>query len=300
MAASNGRNADQALSIDWLFAQLPGQDAGYRTPTPLPDGDQSSAGTSPELPGGAAVPSMEWPQPPPALEDPSDLQAAHEWLRVEKHRLEQYTRSQFATIQQQHQTLLDKHFRSEQSLALRCQELNREMKFLASQTEMLQRRARELAERETALTAQMEQLARAQEELLTLEQTSQNVRQDTEAQRALLEQLRAQTAQLQQSDRASRCEFDNFETELKERQQAWAEKQAEMSIRQAKMEERYTALEKTEEAAKRRLAELDDLEERLQQEVQEQEQQLAQERRDMEMLRARLLSQIRLTLKIEP
>jgi len=127
MAASNGRNADQALSIDWLFAQLPGQDAGYRTPTPLPDGDQSSAGTSPELPGGAAVPSMEWPQPPPALEDPSDLQAAHEWLRVEKHRLEQYTRSQFATIQQQHQTLLDKHFRSEQSLALRCQELNREM-----------------------------------------------------------------------------------------------------------------------------------------------------------------------------
>jgi len=171
-----------------------------------------------------AVPDLEWPQPPPALEDPSDLQAAYEWLRVEKHRLEQYTRSQFASIQQQHQALLDKHFRSEQSLALRSQELNR------------QRRcndARELADREAALSGQMDQLARAQEELLTLEQTSQNIRQDTKIQHSLLEQLRAQTAQLQQSHLASRSEFDNFEIALKERQQAWAEKQAELSAHQA-------------------------------------------------------------------
>jgi hypothetical protein len=54
------------------------------------------------------------------------------------------------------------------------------------------------------------------------------------------------------------------------------------------MEQRYLALEKSEEAARRRLAELDDLEERLRQEVEEQERQLAQERQDMETRRAKL------------
>src|SRR5438105_4893429 len=261
MAASDGGNADRALSIDWLFAQLPGQDAGYRTPMPLPGaGAAPAGGPLVEAPGGAPGPAMVWPQAPPALEDPSDLESAYEWLRAEKQRLEEYTRSQFATIQEQHQALLNKHFHSEQALAVRCQELNREMKFLAGQTETLQRRARELAEREAALSAQMERLAHAQEELLTLEQTSENIRQDTEKQRSLLEQLRAQTAELQTSDLASRREFDNFEVALKERQRAWEDKQAEISARQAEMEERYAALEKAEEAAKRRLAELDELE----------------------------------------
>jgi hypothetical protein len=144
----------------------------------------------------------------------------------------------------------------------------------------------------------MERLAHAQEELLTLEQTSQDIRQDTEQQRSLLEQLRAQTAELQVSDLASRREFDNFEVALKERQQAWEEKQAAISARQAEMEERYATLEKAEEAAKRRLAELDELEELMQQEVHAQEQQLAQERRDMEMLRARLRGQVRAHLPL--
>src|SRR5438132_14032154 len=158
MAASDGGNADRALSIDWLFAQLPGQDAGHRTPMPLPGGP--IAGTPLAEPsGGAPAPAIVWPQAPPALEDPSDLESAYEWLRAEKQRLEEYTRSQFATIQEQHQALLNKHFHSEQSLALRCQELNREMKFLAGQAETLQRRARELAEREAALSEQMARLA---------------------------------------------------------------------------------------------------------------------------------------------
>ena len=64
------------------------------------------------------------------------------------------------------------------------------------------------------------------------------------------------------------------------------------------MEERYAALEKAEEAAKRRLAELDELEERMQQEVHEHEQQLAQERRDMEMMRAKLRGQVRAHLPL--
>jgi chromosome segregation ATPase len=299
MAASDGGNADRALSIDWLFAQLPGQDTGYRTPMPLPGAGASVVAAPLTEPSGSAPASaMAWTQPPPALEDPADLETAYEWLRSEKQRLEEYTRSQFATIQQQHQALLNKHFHSEQSLALRCQELNREMKFLAGQAETLQRRARELAEREAALSAQMERLAHAQEELLTLEQTSQNIRQDTETQRSLLEQLRAQTAELQVSDLASRHEFDNFEVALKERQRAWEEKQAEISARQAEMEERYAALEKAEEAAKRRLAELDELEERMQQEIHEHEQQLAQERRDMEIMRAKLRGQVRAHLPL--
>src|SRR5262249_54183468 len=136
------------------------------------------------------------PEPPPILKDPADLQLAHEWLNAERARLEAYTRSQFAIIQQQHQALLAKQFRSEEALALRAQELNREMKFLASQSEALQGRARELAEREATLTMHMEDLAAAEQEFLNIQHTDSSMVDVAEAHRALLERWRADTAQV--------------------------------------------------------------------------------------------------------
>ena len=287
MAAPDQAYSSQAQSIDWLFAQLPGEATAQ--PMTGPVLSASSPGHAPAAPPGQnGALSVVWPKPPPALENPSDLQAAHEWLRNERQVLDQYTRGRFAAIHQQHQALLAKHFQSEQTLAVRCQELNREMAFLAAQTEALQRRSRELAEREAALSEQMEQLAQAQEQLLEREPGSDPVREDTDNPRSLLEQMRAQTAQLQASDLAAQREFDNFEATLKERQRAWEKKQEEISARQEAMEQRYAALEKAEEAAKRRLTELDEMEERLQQEVRDQEQQLARERQETELMRANL------------
>jgi hypothetical protein len=273
-----------ANSVDCLFAQLP-VEGSQLTGSPskfvgLGSGTSESSLASPQ--------QVVWPQPPPTIEDASDLQVAYLWLQNERRQLEQYTRIQFEMIEKQHQAMLAKHFRSEQMLALRSQELNREMQFLASQAEALQRRSRELTEREAVLAGQMERLACAQEELLGVERTGANVRQDTEPQRISLEMLRAGTAQLKAVDAAAQARFDTFEAQLKERQAAWEKKQSEMITRQAQMEERYKVLEKAEGAAKHRQAELDELENQIRKELEGQEEQLTRDRREVEQMRAQL------------
>jgi chromosome segregation ATPase len=286
MTVSRPNVSPRALSVDTLFARLHDERVGYATTLPSgggPEGQASGNGTA----------SLAEQQPPPTLKDPADLQVAHEWLKAERARLEAYTRSQFAAIQQQHQSLLAKQFRSEEALALRAQELNREMKFLASQSEALQWRARELAEREVALSAHMEKLAGAEQEFLAIQQTGSHAGEATKAHRALLERLRADMAQLQAAGADAHKEAAAFEAALRERQEAWEKKHAAQVARQEEMEQRYTALEKAEEASQRRLTELDELEELLRTEFEQQEKRLAHERQEIDVLRTKLRVQIR-------
>jgi chromosome segregation ATPase len=285
MTASRPNVPPRTVSVDTLFARLHDERAGYATTLPPGGGMQGQA-----MDGAPSVAEM---QPPPALKDPADLVAAQEWLRAERARLEAYTHSQFAAIQQQHQALLAKQFRSEEALALRAQELNREMKFLASQSEALQLRAREWAEREAALSAHMEKLARAEQELGAIEQTGSNISETTAAHRALLEQLRIDMEQLQAAGVNARNETAAFEASLKERQEAWESKHAALVARQEEMEQRYAALEQAEQALQRRLAELDELEEALRAEFEQHEQRAAQERQEIDVLRTKLRVQIR-------
>src|SRR5436309_3336752 len=245
-----------AQSVDWLFAQLPGASPSFVAPAPSVQPTTLANGAARGEPGQA--PSFALSEPPAAVGVSPELRAGYEWLQAERKRLEEYTRTQFATIQQQHQALLAKHFRSEEALTLRAQELNREMQYLASQTEALQRRDRELAAREQALATQMEQLAQAEEEILAMQRTTVDTQKDTEVQRTLLEKLRADTANLQTSGAAARAEFETFESTLKEHQAAWEEKQAQMAAHQLEMEKRYQAMQKDEEAVQRRLAELEE------------------------------------------
>jgi hypothetical protein len=288
MADSYRPVQQRARSVDLLFAHLNDEHPAYTSPAPnfeIPSNGRRAAPLDPHQAG-------DFVQAPPAIEGPADVQIAHEWLKSERERLDAYTRSQFETIERQHQALLAKHFRGEEALALRSQELNREMQFLASQAEALQRRARELTDREAILSGQMQQLADAQAELLTIQTTSAHIQRDTDHQRLLLEKMRAETVQLQQADLAARARFDSFETALRQRQQAWEKKQAELTERQAQMEQRYEALEQAEEALKRRMAELDELEDLLRLELEQQERQLAAERRENEALRQRLRQEI--------
>jgi predicted nucleic acid-binding Zn-ribbon protein len=95
-------------------------------------------------------------------------------------------------------------------------------------------------------------------------------------------------AQLQTTAAAARNTFATFDTELAERQQSFQKKQAEMAARQKEMEQRYQALEKAEVAARRRLAELDDLEDRLQEEVEDQQRRLILERKEIDAISAEL------------
>jgi hypothetical protein len=269
-----------SLSVDALFARLHYDRTGGAGP-------ESQSIPSDQADGIGTPPHAEL-QPPPPLDDAADLQVANEWLQAERARLEAYTRSQFGALQQQHQSLLAKQFRGEEALALRAQELNREMKFLASQSEALQSRARELAEREAAFTAQMERLASVEQELL-----SNDMRENPEAHRALVERLRAETAQLQAAGVDAGTNAAAFEAALKERQQAWEQKHATLLARQGEIEQRFAVLQKAEQASQRRLAELDEVEQLLRKEFEQQERDLALERQEIDVLRVRLRVQIR-------
>ena len=285
MTVSGPTAPPRTYPVDALFARLHDDRAGYATVF------QSDPSVDPTVNSG--IPSPAEPEPPPILKDPADVNTAQEWLQAERARLEAYTRSQFAAIQQQHQALLAKQFRSEEALALRAQELNREMKFLASQSEALQVRARELAEREAALTLHMEKLAQAEQEFLTSQRGGGNLGKLAEAHRVLLEQLRADTKRLQEAGADARTNAAAFEAALKERQEAWERKHATLVARLGEMEERFAALEKAEAASQRRMAELDELEELLRSEFEQQEKRLADDRQEIEVLRVKLRQQIR-------
>src|SRR5438309_2337827 len=166
----------RTVSVDELFSRLHDDRVDYTIGLPNTTGPEGQRAPD-------AMPAYAEVQAPPTLENPGDLQVAQEWLQAERQRLEAYTRSQFAAIQQQHQSLLAKQFRSEEALALRAQELNREMKFLASQAEALQSRAHQLAEREMALSAHMERLVSAEQDLFN------NLQGDPEPLRVVLERL---------------------------------------------------------------------------------------------------------------
>ena len=254
MSGLNGSHPLQAPAVDCLFVQLV-EGNGAATPAP-PQAQWSPAG---------------WPDPPADLENVPELREAYEWLQAERRRLEEYTRTQFAAIQQRHQAILAQHFRNEENLALRTQELNREMTFFAAQAKIIQERAGELARREKALAEQAETL-RAQQELQGLGQNATG----------------PHPADGQGATETTSSGLAEAAHALEEHQAAWEGKQAQIADRLAQMEQRYQALEQAEETARRRMAELDELENRLTQEFEKQERQLALERRQIEAVRARL------------
>jgi chromosome segregation ATPase len=285
MANRSPREAAIVESLDWLFGNLAGKMTGNVIPAEVYDSARfRSNPVSAAVVSGQADALAAPTQPPPALDSPTGVQAAYEWFRAERERLAEFTRFQFAAVQQHQQEDLARHYRSEQQLAARSQELNRELQFLASQSQALQARARELAQWENALSVQAQKLMQAHGDLLHIQKTSTDVERDTEVQQARLEQMRAEMAQLQTVEAAARATFASFDSTLAERQKAWEQKQADLTARQTAMEQRYDALEKAEAAAKSRLAELDDLEDHLRQEFENQQQQLVRDRKEIEAL----------------
>jgi DNA repair exonuclease SbcCD ATPase subunit len=225
------------------------------------------------------------------METQADLQAAYEWLLRERKRLDGYTNAQLAKIQNDHAAVIARHYTNEQVMILRSQELASKEDFLTRQTRGLQQQAQQLAEREKALADQREQLCRAHEEFAALQQSCTGVRRDAEVQQALLETLRMETGAVQRDRGKAREDLEVMENRLEEQREARASEQALYAARQAQLDQRFNTLEKAEEAAQQRLAELDDLETRLREEIEERETQLAAERRAVEALAAQLRQQ---------
>ena len=86
----------------------------------------SSAAGDPATPGGLDAESrtlLGEPEPPPAIQDASDLRVANHWLQRERKRLQEYTGAQLAGIQREHQVLVQHTYLSEQNAILRAQKL---------------------------------------------------------------------------------------------------------------------------------------------------------------------------------
>jgi hypothetical protein len=253
-----------AHCLDVLFAQAVAQEAAPAVLS-LPLRREAAQAQAPAEPQPAPALPEDWPGSPPRLESGADLLAAHAWLRFERARLEQYTRSQFDQLQSKHNDILGRYYRNEAELTMRVQEVNREMQFLAAQAQALRERARGLAEWEEALRAQAASLARLHHYYEAARPGEADAAAG-QALRAALEGLRQLTSVRQLSEVAAQAKFEAVEARLREHREVWEKKQAEVLARQTEVERRYGNLERAEAALQRRLAEVDELEKRLLQE----------------------------------
>jgi hypothetical protein len=276
MTARNSCQPPHTEATDWVFTRLSG------------GGGQPAAPTRPaeRPPAAADIAALAETQPPPG--NPEDLQAAYEWLRRERKRLEAYTQAHLARLRSEHQALVAQNHLAEESLILRTQELNRQEELLAHRARAVQQQATELADREKALAGQLEHWWRAHEEFAAVQEASASVRQQTDAQCAVLDALRAETAALQKSRESARVDLETLLAALGGQREARVQEQALLAARQAQWEQRLLDLDRAEAAAQRRVAELDDLEARLRQEFEAQERQVTAERQEITAFHARL------------
>lgn len=271
MNAFSERLPLQQQALDWLFARLGGAEE-----EPVPQAE-------PDRPDEAADVG-----PTPEVRSPEDLRAAADWLRRERQRLAAYTRSQLAWVQQEHQSLLQQKYHSEQGLILRAQELARNEEMIVAKGRSLQEQADDLARREQSLVGQLQSWWQANEELAALQEATQTVRQDADSHRMLLETLQAETAALQGARAQARVELEGLLSAAEQARASREKEEAAYQARQAELERRMLAAEQSALTSDQRLAELDDLEARLRAEFEEQERELQRQRRELTALETRL------------
>ena len=98
---------------------------------------------------------------------------------------------------------------------------------------------------------------------------------EAEQQQVLLETLRTEAAALQASRAAAQAEMEAIAVALDEQREAAGEGPGPAREQQAQMDRRLRDVDRAEQAAQRRIAELDELEVRLREEFEEQERRLA-------------------------
>jgi chromosome segregation ATPase len=273
MTPATSKQTQPTQAIDWFFTLLgtPPPQEQQPPPAPVPMEQKPSE-----------------PETPPAIQSADDLQAANEWLKRERARLQEYTETQLARIQREHQALVSQTYFNEQTMILNCQELSRKEELLARQSRALQQQAAELSQREQALAAQLEQWMQIQREVGDLSQVRVQTEQEAEQQRTLLEALRQEIAALQRSRESMHGELEAMAREMEQQREARAREQDRLRANQAQIEQRLRNLDRAEQAVQRRLVELDELEARLRLEFEEQERQLAEQRRAVAAVYAKL------------
>ena len=251
--------------VDWVFSRIAGD----------PEAILKGIGSALPTQGEPTRAELGETQLPPTIRGPADVQAAYDWLRREKRRLEGYTQSQLALLQSEHQALVKQNYANESAIIGRSQELSRQQELLAEQSQELQRQDLQLSQHEQELAAQREQWQKAQEELAANQERHARMCLEAEAQVAVLESLKLETAALTQSREAARADLEALALAITEQRVAWEKDQAQL-------ESRLQAADQAEAAVRRREREVDELETLFLEEMEKRELQLAEERREWE------------------
>jgi hypothetical protein len=260
---------------DWLFARLAGFDG------PLPS---ISPGPAPEtVPGADRAESAA----PPAIRSEADLRMATEWLRRERARLEEYTRSQLGGIQREREALARQKSAAEQALFLRVQELSRKEEMILAQGQSMHKQAEELAQREQRLAAHLQAWQTTPGQAPGGQSAGQPGEQSP-AQQALLETLKSETASLHAARAVAQEELRNLIAATEDLKKTRAAEEENLRTRQALLEQRLVEADQAILASQQRQTELEDLELRLYHEVQEQERDLIRQRQELEVFQRQL------------
>ena len=215
----------QQQALDFVFARLGGDPTA---PPPSQEADEEAE-----------------PVPVPVVKSADDLRAASEWLARERQRLQAYTRTQLARIQEERQGLAQQQYLNEQTLIFRSQELARREEMLLAQGRSLQQQAEELAQREQSLAAQLHQWWQAHEELAGLEEATRSAREDVARHNALLEALRSETEAAQRARADARTEAGSIQAAAEELRDSRLREEASLKARQEQLEQRLLTADRT-------------------------------------------------------
>lgn len=207
-----------------------------------------------------------------------------EWLAEERRSLEEFTRKQFQVLrqqqemlEQQRQDVLRRQNDVNEMCLLRQQELNRQIKVLTAQAEGLEGREKDLTEREHLVAVEQQKLARMRQDI-------QQYRKEAAEQERRLEELKAETTRLLAEEQAARQQLKEDEGTLRQRSESLRTECEEVAGR-------VRALAEGEAELARRLAEVEELQSLLRQEVVEKDleglrQQIAEHNKVLEESRA--------------
>jgi DNA repair exonuclease SbcCD ATPase subunit len=247
--------------LDALFARVQ-KTLCATAPGPLPPGPAVS------VPGSGEEGS---------LRPGEGSQVEEDWLREEKESLAMFTRRQFqalrerqAQIDSQRQELVSRQNELNEMCLLRQQDLNRQIKVLATRTASLEERERDLEDNEKKLTIEQQRLERARQDL-------NSCRREAAVEASELEDLKAEAERLLAEEHESRKQHVGEETALREGRHL-------LQAEQERFAERVKAFEQVEEQLSHDREEVDRLKSLLQREVAEQN--LEQLQVEMEARRA--------------
>jgi hypothetical protein len=212
--------------------------------------------TAPDPKPSGADPYAVWvgdPQPGPVRHTgpakPEDAAGHLRWLREETVRFNRHVAQQLEALQARRQRLLELEAQVESKCIAREQEVNRLFATVTSRAEAVGRREDEVARREADLAPGAAGLAARVADVAAREERLAHVEAEMAALKLQAEELRSAIAALEVSR-------DQAEAELRE-----------LTGRRTALVLREAALERGERAVQQRLAELDDLEERIRQEL---------------------------------